>query len=270
MQNLQSVKLAKLLYAREHIYENNWNSNVHSHNYTELFYITSGEGTFSIAGSNVSVKAGDFLFINTNVPHTEISSKQKCMGYIVLGVTNTGFIFKKQEKSDFMHINKAAISPSVPMIFNEIRQQFDSNEKYSAEICASLLEAALIYILKDLSQVKLTNEPLRSVSKECSEIKRYIDTHYREPLTLDFLSKLSHLNKFYLIHSFKKAFGMTPINYMQFCRISEGRRLLTETDMPISQIAQVLGFSSQSSFTQCFKKTVLLTPSQLRKSTDIT
>lgn len=270
MQTLQSAKLAKLLYAREHIYENNWSSDVHSHSYTELFYMTSGEGTFSIAGNNVSVKSGDFLIINTNVPHTEISSKKNCMGYIVLGITNAGFIFKEQEKSDFMHGCESTLSSTVPILFREIRRQFDSSEKYSPEICALLLETVLMYLLKDLNRVELINEPLRSVSKECAEIKRYIDTHYRESLTLDFLSKLSHLNKFYLIHSFKKAFGMTPINYLQFCRISEGRRLLTETDMPISQIAQVLGFSSQSSFTQCFKKTVLLTPSQLRKSTDIT
>ena len=270
MQNLQSLKLAKLLYAREHIYENNWSSDVHSHSHTELFYITCGEGAFSIAGSNISVRAGDFLIINTNVPHTEVSSKQNSMGYIVLGVTNAGFIFKDQEKSDFMYSHENALSPTSPIIFKEIHEQFNSGEKYSSEICALLLETAILYLLKGIDKAELVSEPHRSVSKECAEVKRYIDSHYRETLTIDFLSKLSHLNKFYLIHSFKRAFGMTPINYQQFCRISEGRRLLTETNMPISQIAQALGFSSQSSFTQCFKKTVLLTPSQLRKSANIT
>lgn len=269
MQSTQGAP-QKLLYAREHIYENNWNSDVHSHSYTELFYITCGEGAFSIAGSNISVKAGDFLIINRSVPHTEISSKKNCMGYIVLGITNSEFIFKEQETSDYMHCSEKVFSPILPLLFREIHAQFSSGKKYGAEICSSLLEAVVSYILREIECSELINEPLLSVSKECAEVKRYIDLHYKESLTLDFLSKLSHLNKFYLIHSFKKSFGMTPINYLQFRRISEGRRLLTETDMPISQIAHLLGFSSQSSFTQCFKKTVLLTPSQLRKSEDVT
>lgn len=270
MQAYDDLISAELLYAREHVYENNWYSSVHSHAHTELFFITCGEGVFSIAGNNVSVTSGDFLIINPNVPHTEFSSKQNALGYLVIGVENVQLAFGEENERDFMLLKHSELNTKILPIFAEIYREFESREKYSAELCQSLLRVMFLYLLKFSDGASYISEPTASVSKECAEVKRYIDAHFRENLNLDFLSQLAHLNKFYLVHSFKRAFGMTPINYLQFRRIAEGRRLLLETDMTISQIAQALGFASQSSFTQCFKKTVLLTPTGFRKSADIT
>ena len=257
---------AKLLYAREHIYENNWHSGVHSHAHAELFLITCGEGIFSIAGNDVSVSSGDFLFINPNTPHTEFSSKQNALGYLVVGVKNARLILEGQSERDFVLCKNSSLNAKISPLFSEIKCEFESKEKYSDKLCDALLKTLFLYLLKFFDSASYISEPSESVSKECAEVKKHIDSHFRENLSLDFLSRLAHLNKFYLVHSFKKAFGMTPINYLQFRRIAEGRRLLLETDMPISQIAQALGFASQSSFTQCFKNTVLLTPSEFRKS----
>ena len=46
------------------------------------------------------------------------------------------------------------------------------------------------------------------------KIKNYIDSHYSENITLDFLSNLTYVNKFHLVHLFTKEMGISPINYL--------------------------------------------------------
>ena len=75
------------------------------------------------------------------------------------------------------------------------------------------------------------------------------------------------MNKYYLSHSFKREYNISPINYMISRRIEESKYLLAETDLSMSQIAQLLGFSSLSYFSQVFRRTQSISPMEYRKST---
>ena len=103
------------------------------------------------------------------------------------------------------------------------------------------------------------------MSKECSIAKSYIDTHYMDNLTLEQLSEITHVSKYYLIHSFDKYMGDSPMNYLQQKRIQVAERLLATTGYSVSTIASNVGFSSQSYFAQVFKKYYGTTPAQYRK-----
>ena len=48
----------------------------------------------------------------------------------------------------------------------------------------------------------------------CVEIKRYLDNNYREDISLDTLAEVAHINKYYLAHTFQKAYGISPITYL--------------------------------------------------------
>lgn len=96
-------------------------------------------------------------------------------------------------------------------------------------------------------------------------VRRYIDNHFKENLSLDQLAQLAHLNKYYLAHSFRREFGVSPINYLMSRRIEESRFLLRETDHPLSLIAQILGFSSLSYFSQCFRRMEGVSPLEYRR-----
>ena len=102
-------------------------------------------------------------------------------------------------------------------------------------------------------------------SRECGLVRRYIDNHFKENLTLDQLAGLAHLNKYYLAHTFQREFGVSPINYLISRRIEESRFLLRETDHSISQIAQILGFSSLSYFSQSFRRLEGVSPVEYRR-----
>ena len=103
-------------------------------------------------------------------------------------------------------------------------------------------------------------------SQDCQNIKDYLDKHYAENITLDTLSEESGMNKYYLVHSFTKKYIRSPISYLNEKRIDESKKLLENTDYSIAEISKLIGFSSQSYFSQAFKKKTLMTPNEYRRS----
>ena len=104
----------------------------------------------------------------------------------------------------------------------------------------------------------------RLLNRECTQIKNYLDANYSENITLDTLAAITHMNKYYMAHAFTKYIGISPINYLLQKRIQEGKSLLESTTHSIAEISALLGFSSQSYFSQTFKKATGKTPIQHR------
>lgn len=70
-----------------------------------------------------------------------------------------------------------------------------------------------------------------------------------------------------MVHAFTRYKGVSPISYLINRRIDEAKELLTHSNLPIAKIAQSVGFSSQSYFSQVFRKEVHMTPWAYRKAT---
>ncbi len=102
-------------------------------------------------------------------------------------------------------------------------------------------------------------------NRECAEIKRYLDTNYREDISLDLLAELAHLNKYYLAHTFSGSTEFPPITYLNRRRIEESKHMLGNTGYSLAQISELMGFSSPSYFSQCFRKAEGLTPNEYRR-----
>ncbi len=258
--------MCSFLYAREDAFEGNWHNNLHTHRHAELFYITGGKGSFQFNTHSCEVSQDDLIVINSNIAHTEISDKENPLSYIVLGISGLETICDKNGNNEFF-ISKSLDNRNfiLPIIKN-ILIEVESQQEYYKEICEHLFKSMLIYLWR---QNRFVYNPLpshnRRNSKECAAIRRYIDIHHKENLTLDDLANYAHINKYYLVHSFTKEYGISPINYLQFKRITESKRLLQETGLSVSQIAGIVGFASSSHFSQCFKRHTFTTPSKFRK-----
>jgi AraC-like DNA-binding protein len=92
----------------------------------------------------------------------------------------------------------------------------------------------------------------------------YIETHTESNYDMKLLSELVGYNPSYLSQKFKKVTGMTITEYGLRCRLKEADVLLRHTDVPISEIAGILCFSSQSHFQKAFKKQYKMTPRNWR------
>lgn len=131
--------------------------------------------------------------------------------------------------------------------------------------CQHLLEVILLRLLRH-SELALAPAPGEYAgSRECDLVRRYIEEHFKENLTLDQLAKLAHINKYYLVHAFRKEYNTSPISYQISRRIQESKFLLTSSDRTLSQIAHILGFSSLSYFSQSFRRVEGMSPMEYRK-----
>lgn len=130
----------------------------------------------------------------------------------------------------------------------------------------SQLEDPLEYIVLGVEGLALGQEPAPPrVSLECGMVRRYIDNHFKERMDLSQLAQLAHVNKYYLAHAFRREFGVSPISYLIQRRVEESRFLLRETDYSLSLIAEILGFSSLSYFSQSFHRVEGTSPTEYRR-----
>jgi AraC family transcriptional regulator len=90
----------------------------------------------------------------------------------------------------------------------------------------------------------------------------YIDAALDGDLTLDVMAEVTGMNPFHFARTFRRQFGETPHRYVLRRRIDRARRLLSETETPLVEVALACGFGSQSHFTSTFRRQVGVTPSQ--------
>ena len=257
---------AKLLNAASAKYGGDWHSVPHTHNHMELFYIVGGNGQFLIQDQLYPVNANNLVIINPNVTHTEVSLNAQPLEYIVLGIDGIELATSENSNGQFNildHFESVEISGCLRNILREMEQK---NTGYE-DICQAYMEILIIRLMRNTALSVPTVPQVVSGNRQCAAVKRYIDLHFKESLTLDQLADEVHMNKFYLSHAFKREYGVSPINYMTHKRIEESKYLLAETDLSMSQIAQLLGFSSLSNFSQVFRRTQAVSPMEYRQNT---
>lgn len=257
---------AKLLNIASSRYGGDWHSVPHTHNHTELFFIVSGKGQFLIQDQFFPVGINNLVIINPNVLHTEDSLNAQPLEYIVLGIDGIELANDENSNGQFSildHMESMEISGCLRNILREMEQK---NTGYE-DVCQAYMEILIIRLMRSTT-LSVPSEPqISSGNRQCAAVRRYIDLHFKEPLTLEQLAEESHMNKYYLSHAFKREYGTSPINYMISRRIEESKYLLAETDLSMTQIAQLLGFSSLSYFSQVFRRTQSVSPLEYRQST---
>ena len=247
-------------------YGGDWHSVPHTHNHTELFYIVGGRGQFFIEDQCFPVDVNSLVIINPNVIHTEASLNAQPLEYIVLGIDGIELANSENSNGQFCmldHFESVEISGCLRNILREMELK---NTGYE-DICQAYMEILIIRLMRSTSLAVPAEPQTISGNRQCAAVRRHIDVHFKEPLTLEQLAEEAHMNKFYLSHAFKREYGISPINYMITKRIEESKYLLAETDLSLSQVAQMLGFSSPSYFSQVFRRTQNLSPMEYRQNT---
>lgn len=94
---------------------------------------------------------------------------------------------------------------------------------------------------------------------------KYINEHYSEDIIIKKLSEIEHYNESYYCEWFKRKTNLSPVEYIIKLRIEKAKELLVGTDYSISQIAEQVGYSFNSSFSRIFKEAIGFSPAQYRR-----
>lgn len=94
----------------------------------------------------------------------------------------------------------------------------------------------------------------------------YIEAHLAQALSVTKLATVAQTSPAYFARLFRQATGQTPHQYVTLRRIEHAKRLLRETEWPIIEIGQQVGFTDQSYFTAVFRRHVTTTPTAYRSA----
>jgi len=113
--------------------------------------------------------------------------------------------------------------------------------------------------------VHCANKEFSNFSTPIRKCITYLEIHNHENITLEQMAKVINLSPKYLSVLFSQETGISFHTYQTGKKIEEAQTLLKHSSMTYSEIAEVLGFSSQSHFCSVFKKHTGTTPARYRK-----
>ncbi|MBD2845471.1 response regulator [Paenibacillus sp. IB182496] len=98
-----------------------------------------------------------------------------------------------------------------------------------------------------------------------ANIKRYIQEHYAENITLNSLSNVFYLHPIYLSRLFKEKAGLNFVEYLTVVRMNVAKELLLNPTLKVHDICQMIGYESPRYFTKLFKNATGMTPKAYRE-----
>lgn len=133
-----------------------------------------------------------------------------------------------------------------------------------------LQKVKIFELLMVLSQTDWTKEkkvdPLEEEQMEIiQKMHDFLIQHYHQRHTIEELARRFLINTSSLKAGFKAVYGMPIAAYMKEYRMHQASEMLRQTDKPVALIAQEVGYTSQSKFSQAFKDVMHVLPNVYRK-----
>ena len=108
-------------------------------------------------------------------------------------------------------------------------------------------------------------ERRNEVSRPIRMAKQYVMQHFQEPITLEEVCEAAGFSASYFSSLFKKETGEGFAKYLTRVRMEEAKTLLRETNLPVAEICERVGYSDRKHFTHTFHRATGLNPAEYRK-----
>jgi AraC-like DNA-binding protein len=270
------VKLdsTRILSVARYVYDEESHVRSHSHNFHHVLVVTGGCGKLTVNGHIREASSDDVFFIPPGICH-EISSDsvQPLRTLEWKFHTDDAQLDKRLHCVPFLFAGRGTgIKPALERMVEEaIAQKPLYKEMITVRSIELLLELIRIHEAEGeksggTSAFRLpdTDSPLDEENYPAA-VAAFIKTHYTEPLTLAELANTFHSSVTRLCGSFRKAFGLSPIQYVNELRLGQVKKLLSSTDMSVTDIAESVGFGSVHYLSRFFSRKERLSPLEYRQ-----
>lgn len=245
----------------------------HYHNTYEIYLQTKGEKYITIENVHHHLVLGDLVLIEPYAMHlTESRDSSYCQRFvmniytpIMLNILTENELnsMLSEMHSFIIHLDEAQFEKAYHILSN-IYDYSLRNDVLSKKLMYSATFEIMDFICR-LNAPGLNLDLGIIEDNPIAQALRYVHNNYSENITLDFISKYVNMSKSNFCLVFNKAIGETFVHYLNHVRISHAHRLISETSLPIKEVAEKTGFSSTSYMTSIFKKYTNTTPGELRK-----
>lgn len=229
----------------------------HFHDFYELEFIISGNGTYMVDGKSYSIEQGDLFFLTPlNFHYVDIKDAELYNVMFSGDICNYAFL--------------QALTHNAPVFLKTEGETKLFFEVQLNELCRNINDREYSVALLDTVIAKLEKETVKDErEKELSVIstaEMYILNNFRSTLTLNDVANEVALAPTYFSRLFKAEKGVNFKTYLNNMRFEYAKKLLEHSDMTVMQICTECGFNDYPNFIRRFKQYAGLYPAQYRKN----
>ena len=242
----------------------NWFNIQHSHDFCEILYVAGGAGEAILEGKKFRLAPGDLVVVNPGTLHEERSDANAPLRLIFLAIRDfavPGLPAGCLSQEKYRVLSCGEYRYKMDIYLRELLQETSSQIEFYQEISQGLVSALLVLVMR---LIRINPEDEAALSQECQKIKEYLDQNFTSPITLDSLSETVYISKHYLSHLFKEQTGVSPIKYLTSKRMEKACELLSETELPVSEVSKAVGYENPLYFSQVFKRIYGISPVKYR------
>ena len=291
---LSKVKLSSVVYFKSD-FSDPWGMDVPKGPFAQFHIVTKGYCMLKTKDTCLQLFTGDIVVFPFGASHW-IANNEKSKRYqgleVVEAILSGKHLFEGDQLSTTLvcghfEFDRTVVHPFINElpamihISNDDVKQFSwlknitelvideaAKEKSGSSVIVNKLgEILFIHTLRALIEKnKLKTGFMAAMQDErISKVLKEIHTHPENDWQLEKLAQIAGMSRTSFINRFKSLIGDTPFNYVTQWRILQAKELLAESNLPVGEIAEQVGYQSEAAFNRVFKKNVEQTPLKFRQ-----
>lgn len=225
-----------------------------------LIITVGGSGHISWKGQKAILEKGQAVLIRCTDYHEYATASGMDWRFFYLH-------FSAMSMEGYHHLFLKNLSPvqlASPQISCRLMERL---YKYAGET-SSLVSAAqsntISALLTEMTVSLAGKDSEFSRNHRVQKLADFIRENCEKPLSLDDFMEIVHLSKYHLIRIFERQIGMSPYKYLHLCRIERSISLLKNTELSVSEIATMVGYTDSVVYIRHFKSFHKVTPGKYR------
>lgn len=236
---------------RYHIKRDDYNSIL-------VAYIINGSFTYISNGNHYTANAGETVILDCHGPHEYYATGDLEYVWLHFNGLNSTDMYEELKNAYGNIITSADPDRTQDLLFR-IFNSISTDDKPSEFTLSMLIYEIYYQLLKPIKPGKSDYE------ESIQEAKKYIHQNIGTGLTVKSIAEHIHMSQSHFSSIFKKQTGLSPYDYVLVTRLNHAKNYLQRSDMNIAQIAEKVGFNSESNFIYFFTKNTGISPSKFRK-----
>lgn len=231
---------------------------LHVHDLMEIGYCHQGQGIFIIENEVLRYTQGDVIIIPPRLPHLAQSTlgttSEWTFSYLdieevlALGPVLPDTVLVSTRRWHFLHRpTHEPLSQITRLLSDAVVGKSDNR--------TLILQGLVLTLFSMLaSKQYLEGTPITPPNNlgPIAPAINYLSTHFTQPFSTEHMADICHLSPGHFRRLFKQKMGVSPRNYIFKLRIEMAKGLLSLNQMPVTRIAESVGFTSLSSFNRQF------------------
>ena len=235
--------------------------------YHLFHFITRGRGLLTIDGSTFQLGEGDAFLIPADLSSYYEASRDDPWSYFWMGITgirSTQYVRQILDLVPERYVLRGIDTRPYAEAISRVSGLSGTNAAnyFQAKLA---MDDVFFHLTLDVPELLSA----RYSPSLATRAKAYLEARYSEKLSIHEVASVFAVHPNHLSRVFQNEYQCSPKQYLMGLKLEKARQMLTETDLPVTYIASLLGFEDHRAFSRSFKKYIGLPPSYFRKEQDI-